>query len=109
MVASGFAGRPINKLVLFDVDDTLTRPRYGMVTCDVLGQTCPTLPLRQKVTPEMVKFLGELRQRVTIGFVGGSDFAKISEQLTVDGRDGSFYPSFNNYCLILSPISPRRL
>lgn len=90
MVASDFAGRPINKLVLFDVDDTLTRPRYGHLR-DVLGQSRPTLLFRQKVTPEMVKFLGELRQRVTIGFVGGSDFAKISEQLTVDGRNGSFY------------------
>lgn len=29
MVASDFASRPINKLVLFDVDNTLTPPRYG--------------------------------------------------------------------------------
>lgn len=28
MVAPDFADRPIRKLVLFDVDDTLTRPRY---------------------------------------------------------------------------------
>jgi phosphomannomutase len=35
----------------------------------------------------MVKFLRELRQKVAIGFVGGSDFAKISEQLTVDRRN----------------------
>lgn len=30
---------------------------------------------------------------MAIGFVGGSDFAKISEQLAVDGRNGSFNPS----------------
>lgn len=41
----------------------------------------------------MVKFLGELRHKVTIGFVGGSDFAKIGEQLAVDGKNGSFNPS----------------
>ncbi|KAG8220893.1 eukaryotic phosphomannomutase [Butyriboletus roseoflavus] len=66
MFASDFASRPIKKLVLFDVDGTLTPPR-------------------QTVTPEVVKFLRELRQRVAIGFVGGSDLAKISEQLAVDG------------------------
>jgi len=68
MVSSDFASRPIKKLVLFDVDGTLTPPR-------------------QQVSAEMVKFLGELKQKVTIGFVGGSDFVKISEQLTVDGRN----------------------
>ncbi|KAH0836609.1 hypothetical protein J3R83DRAFT_8309 [Lanmaoa asiatica] len=68
MFASDFSSRPIKKLVLFDVDGTLT-------------------PARQRVTPEIVKFLAELRQKVAIGFVGGSDFAKISEQLAVDGRN----------------------
>ena len=43
----------------------------------------------------MVKFLRELRQKVAIGFVGGSDFAKISEQLAMDGRNG-LCRSFNN-------------
>lgn len=91
MVSPDFAGRTVKKLVLFDVDGTLTPPRYDHPR-DVLNQTRRTPPFRQSVTPEIVKFLGELRQRVAIGFVGGSDFAKISEQLAVDGRNGSFCP-----------------
>ncbi|XP_053325092.1 phosphomannomutase 1 [Spea bombifrons] len=49
-------------LCLFDVDGTLT-------------------PARQKVDPEVDKFLQDLRQRVKIGVVGGSDYSKIAEQL----------------------------
>uniref|UniRef100_A0A8C5QLB9 Phosphomannomutase n=1 Tax=Leptobrachium leishanense TaxID=445787 RepID=A0A8C5QLB9_9ANUR len=49
-------------LCLFDVDGTLT-------------------PARQKVDPEVDSFLQDLRQRVKIGVVGGSDYAKIAEQL----------------------------
>ncbi|KAM3914737.1 phosphomannomutase 1 isoform 1-T1 [Leptodactylus fuscus] len=49
-------------LCLFDVDGTLT-------------------PARKKVDPEVDLFLKELRQRVKIGVVGGSDYSKIAEQL----------------------------
>ncbi|XP_074797803.1 phosphomannomutase 1 isoform X3 [Natator depressus] len=49
-------------LCLFDVDGTLT-------------------PARQKIDPEVDKFLQELRERVQIGVVGGSDYSKIAEQL----------------------------
>ena len=49
-------------LVLFDIDGTLT-------------------PSRLKATPEMLSFLKELRQKVTIGVVGGSDFPKQQDQL----------------------------
>ncbi|NXS14652.1 PMM1 Phosphomannomutase, partial [Neodrepanis coruscans] len=49
-------------LCLFDVDGTLTPPR-------------------QKIEPEVDAFLRELRERVLIGVVGGSDYAKIAEQL----------------------------
>uniref|UniRef100_A0ACB8FNI1 Phosphomannomutase 1 n=1 Tax=Sphaerodactylus townsendi TaxID=933632 RepID=A0ACB8FNI1_9SAUR len=49
-------------LCLFDVDGTLTPPR-------------------QKIEPEVAEFLEELRKRVMIGVVGGSDYAKIAEQL----------------------------
>ncbi|XP_044158001.1 phosphomannomutase 1 [Bufo gargarizans] len=49
-------------LCLFDVDGTLT-------------------PAREKVDPEVDLFLQELRQRVKIGVVGGSDYSKIAEQL----------------------------
>ncbi|CAE6508780.1 unnamed protein product [Rhizoctonia solani] len=63
-----FADRPIKKLVLFDVDGTLT-------------------PARQSASPEMIEVLRQVRKKVVIGFVGGSDFAKISEQLSVGGSN----------------------
>lgn len=49
-------------IVLFDVDGTLT-------------------PARLEVSPEMRDLLAELRKKVVIGFVGGSDLAKQKEQL----------------------------
>ncbi|KIO26534.1 hypothetical protein M407DRAFT_74442 [Tulasnella calospora MUT 4182] len=66
MTSFTFADRPIKKLCLFDVDDTLTIPR-------------------QRVSKEMLDVLAQLRKKMAIGFVGGSDFSKISEQLAVDG------------------------
>ncbi|KAF2112277.1 phosphomannomutase-like protein [Lophiotrema nucula] len=55
--------RPIkNTVVLFDVDDTLTIPR-------------------NPVKPEMLQLLSELRHKVAIGYVGGSDLSKQQEQL----------------------------
>ncbi|EAT88899.2 hypothetical protein SNOG_03694 [Parastagonospora nodorum SN15] len=55
--------RPVkNTIVLFDVDDTLTKPR-------------------QLVKPEMLQLLSELRHKVAIGFVGGSNLVKQQEQL----------------------------
>ncbi|XP_047568605.1 phosphomannomutase 2 isoform X3 [Lutra lutra] len=59
MAASGPA------LCLFDVDGTLTAPR-------------------QKITKEMDGFLQDLRQKIKIGVVGGSDFEKVQEQLGKD-------------------------
>lgn len=57
------AERPIqNTICLFDVDGTLTAAR-------------------RSVTPEMLSLLSALRQKVAIGFVGGSDLAKQQEQL----------------------------
>ncbi|CEO97624.1 hypothetical protein PBRA_000969, partial [Plasmodiophora brassicae] len=53
------------KIMLFDVDGTLTRPR---------------LP----ATSEMKDFLKALKRHVVIGFVGGSDLSKIKEQLGDD-------------------------
>lgn len=50
------------KIVLFDVDGTLTTPR-------------------NKATTEMLAFLQDLRKRVSVGIVGGSDLNKIREQL----------------------------
>ncbi|KAF3920613.1 Phosphomannomutase [Orbilia brochopaga] len=55
-----------NTVCLFDVDDTLTKPR-------------------KLVTPEMFALLAKLRSKCVIGFVGGSDFSKQQEQLGVGG------------------------
>ncbi|KAI0629165.1 eukaryotic phosphomannomutase [Trametes polyzona] len=65
-MSSAFADRPSKKLVLFDVDGTLT-------------------PARQLVTPEVLETIRALRKKVVVGVVGGSDFVKIAEQFAVPG------------------------
>ncbi|KAB1263249.1 Phosphomannomutase 2 [Camelus dromedarius] len=40
----------------------------------------------QKITKDMDGFLQELRQKIKIGVVGGSDFEKVQEQLGSDGK-----------------------
>lgn len=57
-------------LCLFDVDGTLT-------------------PARQQVSDEMLATLQALREKVAIGFVGGSDISKIREQLQLPGHPDS--------------------
>jgi phosphomannomutase len=52
-------------LCLFDVDGTLT-------------------PARQSMSPTMRQLLQRLKQKVVVGFVGGSDLAKQKEQLGED-------------------------
>lgn len=67
-----FAGRDQPEtLCLFDVDETLT-------------------PARNLVSPEMMALLKEIQKRkCAIGFVGGSDLAKIRGQLKLsDYPDG---------------------
>ncbi|KAL7628646.1 Phosphomannomutase 1 [Parahypoxylon ruwenzoriense] len=60
--------RPIkNTICLFDVDGTLT-------------------PARLSASPEMLATLQALRQKVAIGFVGGSDLRKQQEQLGAADR-----------------------
>merc|ERR1711977_465197 len=60
--------RPIsNTICLFDVDGTLTYPRG-------------------EATPEMLSLLHALRQKVAIGFVGGSDLIKQQEQIGAPAR-----------------------
>ncbi|KAF2405645.1 PMM-domain-containing protein [Trichodelitschia bisporula] len=62
-IIPALADRPIkNTIVLFDVDETLT-------------------PSRRPASPEILMLLSRLRQRVAIGYVGGSDMAKQQEQL----------------------------
>eukprot|EP00735_Rhodelphis_limneticus_P002175 TRINITY_DN1295_c0_g1::TRINITY_DN1295_c0_g1_i1::g.26927::m.26927 TRINITY_DN1295_c0_g1::TRINITY_DN1295_c0_g1_i1::g.26927 ORF type:complete len:259 (+),score=70.37,sp/O80840/PMM_ARATH/63.11/8e-112,PMM/PF03332.8/1.9e-107,Hydrolase_3/PF08282.7/3e-06,S6PP/PF05116.8/3.5,S6PP/PF05116.8/5.9,HAD/PF12710.2/0.2,DUF600/PF04634.7/22,DUF600/PF04634.7/4.9 TRINITY_DN1295_c0_g1_i1:41-778(+) len=61
-------------IALFDIDGTLTRPRL-------------------KIDQNMLDFLAELRQKILIGFVGGSDLAKQQEQIchnVIDLFDFSF-------------------
>ncbi|KAF5355325.1 hypothetical protein D9758_006033 [Tetrapyrgos nigripes] len=66
MVSSAFADR--TKLCLFDVDGPLT-------------------PARRTASPEMLQTLKDLRKKVVIGFVGGSDLVKITEQLSANGSN----------------------
>jgi phosphomannomutase len=47
----------------------------------------------------MIELLRELRKKVVIGFVGGSDFTKISEQLSVGGSNSGFNLSTAIYLL----------
>ncbi|KAJ5785709.1 Phosphomannomutase [Penicillium pulvis] len=55
--------RPLkDTIVLFDVDETLTKAR-------------------RTVTPEMLELLSRLRHKCAIGYVGGSNFVKQQEQL----------------------------
>jgi hypothetical protein len=42
----------------------------------------------QSASPEMLELLKELKKKVVIGFIGGSDLVKITEQLTVMGNNG---------------------
>ncbi len=67
----------VNKriIALFDVDGTLT-------------------PARGQITSHMDAFMKELRQRVTVGVVGGSDFKKQLEQL---GESGTYV--WDYYCV----------
>lgn len=60
--------RPLkNTIALFDVDETLT-------------------PARLAVSPEMLHTLERLRQKVAIGYVGGSNLVKQQEQLGAADR-----------------------
>lgn len=58
----------LRQIVLFDIDDTLTKPR-------------------NRVKEPMVKSLQSLRSIIDVGLVGGSDINKIAEQLAQDGDD----------------------
>lgn len=58
-------------LVLFDVDGTLS-------------------PSRKSASPEMLQLLQNLKKKVVIGYVGGSDLAKQMEQLGEDAAKSFF-------------------
>lgn len=46
-------------------------------------------PARRTASPEILEVLKALRQKAVIGFVGGSDLPKITEQLAVHGQDSA--------------------
>jgi len=57
----------------------------------------------------MIKALRALRKKVVIGFVGGSDLAKITEQLSFEGSNGLFSPHRSLNIPLQSSQSYRRL
>ena len=62
------------------------------ITCNAPERIDILLDLfRQQATNEMIELLRQLREQVVIGFVGGSDLVKISEQLSVNGINGAFH------------------
>jgi len=74
---SAYVAGSVNKriIALFDVDGTLTKPRL-------------------EVEPEMHAYLMALKERITIGVVGGSDLPKQKEQLG-DNVTNEFHFSFS--------------
>ncbi|KAF2280753.1 phosphomannomutase-like protein [Westerdykella ornata] len=80
--------RPIkNTVLLFDVDNTLTIPRQG-------------------ITPEMLQTLSELRHKVAIGFVGGSNLPKQQEQM---GSANVDVTSLFDFCFAENGLTAYRL
>lgn len=61
-MAASAAARPATRILLFDVDGTLTDPR-------------------KKMTDEVRQFFAEVRKASVVGIVGGSDLAKQVEQV----------------------------
>lgn len=47
----------------------------------------------------MIDLLKEVRKVAVIGFVGGSDFAKISEQLAINGQNSALVS-----CVLSAPL-----
>lgn len=94
--------RPIaNTICLFDVDGTLTYPR-GVSPNNSFPAPKPTsthlliLQFSQDATPEMLHLLTALRQKVAIGFVGGSDLKKQQEQIGIPA--GANVTSLFDFC-----------
>ena len=61
----------------------------------------PSLSLLQVIKPEMKAYLAELRKRIVIGVVGGSDKAKQEEQM---GGDGRKFNTCNSTCTQLHEL-----
>lgn len=52
------------------------------------GDCCKDSLFYKTIDPKVKSFLEELRKKVVIGFVGGSDLSKQQEQLGHNGKDG---------------------
>ena len=88
MASQDFADRPLKKLVLFDVDGTLT-PARQVPSFSVVLVYCINTNM-QKGSLEMLELLRELRKKLVIGFVGGSDLVKITDQLTISENNREY-------------------
>lgn len=90
MASQDFADRPSKKLLLFDVDGTLSLARQvcPQVVCLLVNEWAK-MSLKS-ASIEILDLLKELRRKHAIGFVGGSDLVKITEQLNVAGRNGTW-------------------
>lgn len=73
-------------LCLFDVDGTLTPSRKVRKRASHSFVCCYYGPLHQVITPEMKEFILNIKKKVVIGIVGGSDYDKMQEQM--GGDDG---------------------
>ena len=85
MASQEFSDRPIKKILLFDVDGTLTPARQVRILSVSLSRS--TKMSLQSASAEILDLLKELRKKLVIGFVGGSDLVKITEQLSVRGNN----------------------
>ncbi|KAK4985804.1 Phosphomannomutase 1 [Elasticomyces elasticus] len=87
-VVPALADRPVkNTICLFDVDGTLTAAR-------------------RPVSSRMLQLLSELRHKVAIGFVGGSDLAKQQEQL---GTPAIAVTTLFDFCFAENGLTAYRL
>jgi len=60
----------------------------------------------QGASPEMINLLRELRKKVVVGFLGGSDMVKQAQQLEVEGVSNSQYMRKPKKPLVNSPFPP---
>lgn len=84
-------------LCLFDVDGTLTPARkVSKHLVDVVA-----MRMVQVITPEMKEFMMNLKKKVVVGIVGGSDYGKMQEQMGGDdGKHGDKILRLQNFCVL---------
>ena len=82
-------------LCLFDVDGTLTPSRKVRKRLRHSFACCCYGPLDQVITPEMKEFILNIKKKVAIGVVGGSDYDKMQEQM---GGDDSKQLQLSYFC-----------